>query len=215
MKSREKIAKILLNTGAVKIFDNRPFKFSSGIFSPIYIDTRILISLPREREIIIKEFVNLIKEKGIKFDIISGTATAAIPWAAFLSQKLKTPMVYVRPEPKGYGQKRQVEGVIKKGSRIFLLEDMISTAKSAVNEKKALEREGEAKVRYGAAIYTHSLQSANKAFREERIRFYYLTDFEEVVKAAEKSGQIGQEEKKEILSWSKDPVAWGKKYEGK
>ena len=214
MKNREKIAKILLKTGAVKIFDNKPFKFSSGILSPIYIDTRILISLPREREIIIREFVNLIKEKNIKFDIISGTATAAIPWAAFLAQKLKVPMVYVRPTPKNYGQKKQVEGVIKKGSRIFLLEDMISTAQSAMNEKKALEREGQAKIRYGAAIYTHNLHSAGKILKEERVRFYFLTNFEEVIRVAEKNGQISQEEKKEILSWNKDPVAWGRKYEG-
>lgn len=213
MNSKEKIAEILLKTKSVKLFKDVPFRFTSGILSPIYVDNRILISYPKERDFIIQKLLDLIKERKLKFDVVSGTATAAIAWAAFIAQKLRVPMVYVRPEPKAHGRGKQVEGEIKKGSRVLIVEDMVSTGGSSIKNKEALEREYNAKVKYGIAIYSHNLKSSKENFKKSNLKFYFLTDFEEVVNLAEKSGYIKKEAKKDILQWNKDPMEWGKKYQ--
>src|SRR3990172_9073304 len=108
----DKVASILYDIGAVIFRPQQPFKYDSGIISPVYTDNRLIISYPVQREEIIELLIGKIKEIGIP-DVIAGTATAGIPHAAFIAQKLNIPMVYVRPKPKEYGKTNQVEGSLR------------------------------------------------------------------------------------------------------
>src|SRR3972149_3514658 len=123
----EKVAEILLKANAVTLSPKKPYKFASGILSPVYCDNRILMSYPKERSIITNFFIKLIKNKKLKFNIIAGTATAGIPWAAFIAQRLKKPMIYVRKEAKEHGKENLIEGKLEKGKKVLVIEDLIST----------------------------------------------------------------------------------------
>src|SRR3989344_4524399 len=112
----EKVAEILLKANAVTLSPKKPYKFASGILSPVYCDNRILMSYPKERSIITNFFIKLIKNKKLKFNIIAGTATAGIPWAAFIAQRLKKPMIYVRKEAKEHGKENLIEGKLEKSA---------------------------------------------------------------------------------------------------
>ena len=110
IKMHDKVAEILLDLNAVMLRTKPPFRWASGILSPIYTDNRILMSYPKERDFVVNSFIKLIKQNKIKFDGFAGTATAGIPWAAWLAQKFKKPMVYVRSEAKDHGKENLVEG---------------------------------------------------------------------------------------------------------
>src|SRR3989344_6930414 len=99
----DKVSEILLGVNAVVLRTKPPFRWVSGILSPIYTDNRLLMSYPKERDFIINSFVKMLKKEKIKFDAFAGTATAGIPWASWISQKLKKPMIYVRSEAKDHG----------------------------------------------------------------------------------------------------------------
>ncbi len=128
---KKEIAKILLEKNAVKISTDPPFVWTSGLKSPIYCDNRLLVSYIDSRKKIITGFKKLIEDQNLEFDVIAGTATAAITWAAFLAAELDKPMVYVRPKPKGHGTGKQVEGTMSDGSRVLIVEDLFSTGGSS------------------------------------------------------------------------------------
>src|SRR3989344_2739122 len=111
-KARKDVAEILLDVGSVIFRPRQPFRFDSGILSPVYVDNRLLISMPRERELIIKYLVDKIRKIGVP-DVVAGVATAGITHAAWIAQKLNLPMVYVRAKPKDHGRQNQVEGQVK------------------------------------------------------------------------------------------------------
>ncbi|MBD3244377.1 MAG: orotate phosphoribosyltransferase [Candidatus Moranbacteria bacterium] len=205
------IAKMLLEKKAVKINLKNPFVFTSGMRSPIYVDNRVLISYPKERRIILDKFYYLIKQNySDKNLIFAGTATAAIPWAAFLAQKLETPMVYVRPTPKEHGAAKQVEGQMQKGSNVLVVEDMISTGGSSIGSANALKKEYQANILGVIAIYSHTLAGASKNFKKNNLNLNYLTDFETVVDMAAKSNYIKDREKEGVLKWKDLGVDWAK-----
>lgn len=115
MNRKEAIAQVLLSTGAVKLNVKEPFTFVSGIKSPIYCDNRQMIAYPEEREVIIQGFQEALEGK--EYDILAGTATAGIPWAAFLAHSLKKPMSYIRGEKKNHGAGKQIEGASVEGKK--------------------------------------------------------------------------------------------------
>jgi orotate phosphoribosyltransferase len=155
MTTSQKIAKLLLTLDAVTISPKKPYRYSSGILSPVYSDMRLLISYPQERKIVINEMASIIKKLGIP-DIVAGTATAGIPHAAYISEKLNIPMVYVRGKAKDHGKKSQIEGLFKKGQKAIIIEDLISTAGSSLETLSALKKEG-GKVKNIVAIYTYTM----------------------------------------------------------
>lgn len=206
----KEVAQILLNSGCIIIRTKIPFKFTSGLLSPIYVDNRRLISLPTERKKIIKFFVAEINRLG-KPDIIAGTATAGIPHAAWIADALNLPMVYVRSLPKDHGQKNQVEGIIMRGQKAIVIEDLVSTAGSSVTCIKALRKLG-ANVTDELAIYTHGLREADQNFKKLKVKFRPLTNLTFTVKIAQKEGFLrGDDQVKQILDWAKNPKNWGKK----
>lgn len=208
-KTAEEVANILLDIGSVILRPKQPFKFDSGIISPVYVDNRLIISDPASRERIINKLVELIYKIG-KFDCIAGTATAGIPHAAWIAQKLRLPMVYVRSQPKDHGRKNQVEGRIKRGQKVLVVEDMVSTAGSSVRVIDALRNLG-AKVEHEIAIYTHDLKESKKNFQKMKVNAHFLTSLKTVTKIAQKRGYLKSDQVTLIESWAQDPKNWGKK----
>ncbi|MBU0953357.1 MAG: orotate phosphoribosyltransferase [Nanoarchaeota archaeon] len=199
------IAQILLETKAVTLQPDTPFTFTSGIKSPIYCDNRLLLSFPEQREKIIDAFLAVLKP--LDFDVIAGTATAGIAWAAWLVQELKKPMVYVRRKAKGYGKQNQIEGNLEKGQNVVVIEDLVSTGGSSLGAVDAVRVAGGI-VTDCIAIFTYELQIAKDGYQKAQCTLHPLTTFTDVVMLATKTGYITPEQKDLVLSWSKDPDAW-------
>lgn len=204
----ENIAKILLSTDAVKINVKEPFTYTSGLKSPIYTDNRVLISYPDERSVIVDEFTELMNERALKPDYIAGTATAGIPWAAFMAERLGLPMVYVRSKPKGHGAGRQIEGNLSKGKSVLIIEDLISTGGSALNSVEALRNEGECVVHDVFAIFSYGLDKSEEAFSKASVALSTLTDIDVLIKVALNSKKIDESDVEAILRFKKNPDNW-------
>src|SRR3989338_8102425 len=206
----KKIAQILFDIGAVTFSRNRPFKFDSGILSPVYVDNRILISYPEERKIVLKALLSLIEAKTKPFDVVAGIATAGIPHAAWIAQELNMPMIFVRSKPKEHGKGNQVEGKLKRGQKVLVVEDLISTAGSSTRVIKAIRELGGV-VTDLVAIYSHNLKSAKLNLSKVKVKLHYLTDTLTSAKYAKEKGFLTQAQVDTILDWVKDPKDWGKK----
>ncbi|MDO8269327.1 MAG: orotate phosphoribosyltransferase [Candidatus Levybacteria bacterium] len=209
MDSSRRIAKLLLSIDAVTISPDNPYRYSSGILSPVYSDMRLLVSYPTERKIVINELANIIKGLG-KCDILAGTSTAGIPHAAFLAMKLDMPMVYVRGKAKDHGKKSQIEGLFKKGQRAIIIEDLISTGGSSLETLEALKHAG-GKVKNIVAIFTYTMPISVANMKKAGIKLTTLTTFPQVVDMAVKMGKMKEKDKQTVLDWLKDPAGWGKK----
>lgn len=203
------VAKILVKIKAVTISSGKPFRFVSGIISPIYADNRLLMGYPLLRREITIYMASLLKEKGITPDIVAGTATAGIPPAAWLSELLVLPMIYVRSEKKQHGKGRQVEGVIKKGDNILLVEDLISTGKSSIAAIDAIREEG-GKIDFCIAFVDYGLKEARQAYKKRKVKLLTLTNFETLVETAKEEKLIAPAQTQTVLAWNKDPWSWGK-----
>ncbi|KKP36450.1 orotate phosphoribosyltransferase [Candidatus Peregrinibacteria bacterium RIFOXYC2_FULL_33_13] len=206
------IAETLLSIEAVKVKTNPPFTWASGIKSPIYCDNRKLISYPDGRKKVVEGFKQLIREKNIQFDVIGGTATAAIPWASFLAYDLNVPMIYIRPEKKDHGSGKQVEGELKEGKRVLIVEDLISTGGSSVSAAEAVRNEGKCEVSDIIAIVSWELRKSIDQFAQANINLYTLTDYTNIIGMAKEKGNIKGEEYQIVLEFKEDPAAWGGKY---
>ncbi len=206
MNKKEIIAKHLLETYAVQLNVSKPFTFVSGIKSPIYCDNRILIGNTIAREAIVQQMIDMIDAND--FDVIVGTATAGIPWASFIAQRLNKPMSYVRSKPKSYGASKQIEGAAVNKQRVILIEDLISTGNSSLNAIKVLQTAG-AIVHNVYAIFTYNFKIALENFKEADIILHNLSDFEALISVASKEKYLSNEDAKEALLWNKDPKKWG------
>jgi len=136
------IEKSLLEIGAVKLSPQNPFTWTSGIKSPIYCDNRKLLSYPKVRSEIAKEFANLIQQKFNTCEVIAGVSTAGIPWGCLIADILDLPFVYVRPTPKVHGMGNQIEGDIQDFKNVVIVEDLISTGISSSKVVDVLKQQG-------------------------------------------------------------------------
>lgn len=203
------VASMLYDIGAVIFRPKQPFRYDSGILSPVYTDNRLIISYPKERSKIVNYLIRTIEKIGIP-DVIAGTATAGIPHAAFIAQRLKLPMVYVRSQPKDHGKGNQVEGKIKRGQKVLIVEDLISTAGSSIRVAQALRKLG-ANVTDEVAIFTYHLKESEYNLKKNNIKLHNLTDLDHSARAAVKKGLLKHEQVEIILNWAKNPKAWAKK----
>lgn len=208
-KTSQEVASILLRIGSVLFRPKQPFRFDSGILSPVYVDNRYLIAYPKERKLIIRKFLKIINKIG-RPDIIAGLATAGIPYASWIAKELNLPMIYVRSIPKDHGKGNQVEGYLKQGQKVLLVEDLISTAGTSVRAAQAVRKLGGI-VDSEIAIYTHDLKESVDNLQRAKINLHYLTDTHEVAKIAHEQGYLNSEQVDIILDWTKNPKSWAKK----
>jgi orotate phosphoribosyltransferase len=206
--NREKVvAEILLKLNAVSLRTNPPFTWASGITSPIYTDNRLLISFPNERETIVDAFVEMFgNEIGDVFGF-AGTATAGIPWASFLAQKLFKPMVFVRSSAKDHGKENLIEGKIESGKNYVVVEDLISTGGSSINAINAVRNAGGI-VEHCIAIFSYELPKAKENFENANCKLHTLTNFTSLIETAMEMKYISPNEKEIILKWKENPAEW-------
>ena len=204
------VAKILLEIKAVTLNCEKPYRYVSGILSPIYTDNRLLMSYPEKRRKIIDALIEKAREKNLEFEVVAGTASAGICHAAWLSDKVDKPMVYVRKASKEHGQQRLIEGRLEKGQRVLLVEDLVSTGGSSLKALEALRQEG-AVVDEVLAIFSYGMEKARKGFEEAKAKLINLTDVKTLVEVAVEMDYLKAEEKEKVLDWIADPAGWGKK----
>jgi len=202
------VASALLSISAVKVSMDPPFTWVSGIKSPVYCDNRMMISHVVERQIVVDGFKKLIEALPYDPDYIGGTATAAIPWAAFLAQELGKPMIYIRPEPKGHGAGKQIEGDLRAGSKVLIIEDLISTGGSSVKAAEAVRNEGSCEVADIFAIVTWEMGKAQVAFDGTGINLTTLTGFADLIGLAKERGDITADQADLIYKFKEDPAGW-------
>jgi orotate phosphoribosyltransferase len=205
------IAEILVQHDIVKTNFKKPFIWASGINSPIYCDCRELISIPEARKEITNAFLDLISREKIQTDIVSGTATAGIPWAAFVADKLDKPMLYVRPKPKDHGVGKQVEGRGEKGKNVLIIEDAFSTGGSSIKSAEALRNELNATVEHILAIFSWDTPQLSVNAEKGKVNLWPLTNFAEIAEALEKFEKINDLEFEELMRFHSNPSDWWKK----
>lgn len=200
MTLERKLAKELLAIEAVALRPNDYFTWTSGIKSPIYCDNRITMSYPSIRREIAAGMVEVIKEKYPAVEVIAGTATAGIPHAAWVSELLDLPMIYVRDSAKKHGKTNQIEGRVLEGQKVVIIEDLISTGLSSLKVAKAL-REAGAEVLGVVAIFSYELKKAQAAFEEVGVEYITLTNYPVLVEEAVAIDYIHQDDVEKLLEW--------------
>ena len=200
MTLERKLAKELLAIQAVALRPNDYFTWTSGIKSPIYCDNRITMSYPSIRREIAAGMVEVIKEKYPAVEVIAGTATAGIPHAAWVSELLDLPMIYVRDSAKKHGKTNQIEGRVLEGQKVVIIEDLISTGLSSLKVAKAL-REAGAEVLGVVAIFSYELKKAQAAFEEAEVEYITLTNYPVLVEEAVAIDYIHQDDVEKLLEW--------------
>lgn len=205
----KEIATHLLRIGAVSLEPNEPFTWSSGLKSPIYCDNRLTLAYPNVRSAIADGLVELIRAHFSNVEAIAGTATAGIPHAAWVSERMNLPMCYVRSQAKAHGKGKQIEGKAEPGQRVVVIEDLISTGGSSLNAVRALKEAG-CEVLGVAAIFTYGLEKAKQAFAENKVEVHTLTDYDTLIEIAVGLGVVTEQDLVTLRKWRESPEEWGK-----
>ncbi len=208
MEHSTRIAEFLLDIGAVRLSVAQPFTWTSGILSPIYCDNRMIYSHPDARKFVVDALVTRVKNLHIPPDVIAGTATAAIGWAALVADRMNLPFVYVRSKAKEHGAKKRVEGDLKEGQHVVIIEDLFSTGGSAASTAEALRTEGKAIVTDAVAIFSYELAASHEKAMESKLQFHPLSTLSTLLQVALDQDRIIEEEAEEIERFAKDPAAW-------
>lgn len=208
-KVAQLIAQKLIEVEAVKLQPNNPFTWASGWKSPIYCDNRKTLSFPSLRSLIKLQLSRVIAEEFPEVEAISGVATGAIAQGALVADALGLPFSYIRSAPKDHGMENLIEGELKQGTKVVIVEDLISTGGSSLKAVEAVRKHG-AEVLGMVAIYTHGFPDALRNFDEARVRLVTLSDYNAVLAEAQRTGYISPEEQEVLVEWRKSPDTWGK-----
>ncbi|OIJ09839.1 orotate phosphoribosyltransferase [Anaerobacillus arseniciselenatis] len=201
---KQQLAKHLLEIGAVHLQPNAPFTWTSGIKSPIYCDNRLTLSFPLVRRKVAIGLEELIRKHYPEVEVIAGTATAGIPHAAWVSDQLNLPMVYVRGKAKEHGKGNQIEGVVKAGQNVVIVEDLISTGGSVITTAEALKAAG-VNVLGVVAIFTYDLNKGISQLKEAELSYHTITDYLTLIEVAKDAELINQEDMVKLKKWRENP----------
>jgi orotate phosphoribosyltransferase len=213
----QRAARILLETGAVGVMTDKPFVFTSGWASPVYTDCRRLISFPRARRALMEMAVEKLEaEAGTEcFDAVAGGETAGIPYAAWLSDRLMLPMLYVRKQPKGFGRNAQIEGHLTEGARVLLVEDLATDGASKARFVEALRRAGAAVDHAFVVFFYGVFPQTEAALRDIGIRLHALATWHDVLPEARARGSFDPAVLSEVERFLPDPVGWSAAHGGR
>lgn len=206
------IAKELLMIGAVTLRPDNPFTWASGLKSPIYCDNRLTMAYPGVRRAITEGFMALMAEHDLAPNVIAGTATAGIPHAAWLADRLDLPMAYVRSAAKAHGQGKRIEGRIDAGQNVVVVEDLVSTGISSVAVVEAVQEVG-ATVEGVLAIFTYGLPASVEAFERAGVPLYAVTNYPSLIEVAVSESMLDRASFDTLLEWQQDPVAWSRQWD--
>lgn len=197
----------LLEVKAIKVQPTEPFTWASGWKSPFYCDNRKTLSYPKLRTFVKNNLVELIKASFSDADAVAGVATGAIAQGALVADVLGLPFCYVRSKAKDHGMGNLIEGTLPEGSKVVVVEDLISTGGSSLKAVEALRAAGFEVVGMVAA-YTYGFPIAEQAFQKAGVRLLTLTNYEAVVSVAIESGYITADQQPTLNEWRKDPANW-------
>ena len=208
MKTLEKLfAEKLLKVKAIKLQPANPFTWASGWKSPFYCDNRKTLSYPTLRNFVKLEISRIILEQFKDVDAIAGVATGAIAQGALVAEELNLPFVYVRSTPKDHGLENLIEGELRPGMKVVVIEDLISTGGSSLKAVEAIRRDG-CEVIGMIASYTYGFPVAVEAFEKANVKLITLTNYEAVLETALQTGYINEEDIPVLHAWRKDPAHW-------
>ncbi|MBF1549706.1 MAG: orotate phosphoribosyltransferase [Prevotella salivae] len=199
----------LLQVKAIKLQPNNPFTWASGWLSPFYCDNRKTLSYPELRNYVKLELVHKVLECFPEAEVVAGVATGAIAQGALVADELNLPFVYVRSKPKDHGLENLIEGDLKPGMKVVVIEDLISTGGSSLKAVEAI-RSNACEVIGMVASYTYGFPVAENAFREANVRLETLTDYEHVVAEALATGYICEHDVEVLHDWRQAPDKWKK-----
>lgn len=199
------IAEALLQIGAVTLSPENPYTWSSGMKSPIYCDNRLTLSYPDVRKSIVDALVEEVRP--LDADVIAGTATAGIPHATLLADRLGLPLVYVRSSAKGHGKGNQIEGRFEPGARVVVIEDLLSTGSSSIEAAKAIQDAGGEVVKI-QAIFSYSLSRLATNLLDAGMSAHALTTLGELLEVALETGVISENEAASLHEWRENPQSW-------
>ena len=197
----------LLEVKAIKLQPNNPFTWASGWKSPFYCDNRKTLSFTDLRTFVKTELARLLVENFPDVDAVAGVATGAIPQGALVADLLNKPFVYVRSKPKDHGLENLIEGELAPGSKVVVIEDLISTGGSSLKAVEAIRKSGSEVVGM-IASYTYGFPIAEQAFKDANVRLLTLTNYEAVLEVALESGYITKDQVPMLNEWRRDPANW-------
>jgi orotate phosphoribosyltransferase len=203
------LAEKLLGISAIKLQPDNPFTWASGWNSPIYTDNRKTLSYPEVRTFIKTEICRTIVENFADADTIAGVATGAIAQGALVADNLNKPYVYVRSAPKDHGLENLIEGNLKPGSKVVVIEDLISTGGSSLKAVQAIRAAG-CEVVGMVAIFTYDFPVAQKAFKEAGVKLIALGNYNAMLEAALNINYIKESDLETLKEWRKDPANWAR-----
>jgi orotate phosphoribosyltransferase len=212
----EMTAKMMLEVKAVHFSEGKPFVFTSGWASPVYIDCRKLISYPRVRSTLIDfATATIVRDVGFEqFDTVAGGETAGIPYAAWIADRLSLPMQYVRKKPKGFGRGAQIEGHIEEGARTLLVEDLTTDGRSKVNFCKALRDAGAVVDHVFVTFYYDIFPESKRILKEIDVRLHHLATWWDVLRVVKGGAYFESRVIDEVERFLNAPAAWSAEHGG-
>ena len=210
MNIAEQLASIALEIRAIKLSPKEPFTWASGYRMPIYNDNRLFMGEASHRRLIADGFAEIMEAKGLKADVIGGTVTAGIALATSLADKLGKPMIYVRDKAKGHGLKNRIEGILRQGQQVLMIEDLVSLGGSVLTAVEGVKEAG-GKCDTVLSVFSYEIVESLEMFKIANCRLIPLLTFSTLLKVAKEKSYINPEEEKLLDSWRLDPLAWGEK----
>ena len=207
------VARDLLRIGAVTLRPADPFTWASGRLAPVYTDNRLTLAHPDVRRRLTDAFEGLVRGLATPPDVVAGTATAGIPHAAWLADRLGLPMAYVRSKPKAHGAGNQIEGGAGRGDAVVLVEDLISTGGSVATAGEAL-RDAGAFVDAVLAVFTYGLAESADTLANAGHHVWALTDVATLARVAREDGALSDADLDALAAWRRDPAAWSRERGG-
>ena len=204
----ELIAEKLIDIESVQFSFNEHFTLTSGLKSPVYVDCRKIISFVKEREFIMDAAVNYIKKSKLEFDLVAGGETAGIPYSAFISEKIKKPMIYIRKKPKGFGNNQQIEGSFKENQVSILIEDLATDGGSKVIFVEAMRKAGLAVRDIFVIFYYDIFNFEESALSKLNVNIHSLCTWKDIISVMEKKNVFSQAEIENLKEFLSKPDDW-------
>ena len=210
-RAAEEIAAVLLETGAFLVRPEAPFRLTSGLLAPFYVNCRLILSRPEGRTRAAAALAATVPQPGAT--VIAGGVTAGVPFATLVADRLALPMVYVRAEAKAHGTAGRIEGGSVAGERVHLIEDLISTAGSILAFAQAL-RDAGAEVDRVSVLFSRAGATAQQALEEAGLALTAICDLDTLLAVALASGRIDEQGLEEVRAFLADPERWSARHGG-
>ena len=207
----EIIAEKLIDIESVQFSFNNHFTLTSGLKSPVYVDCRKIISFVEERTLIMDTAIKYINENKLEFDLVAGGETAGIPYAAFISEKIKKPMVYIRKQPKGFGKNQQIEGNFNKNQKAILVEDLATDGGSKIIFVEAMRKAGLCVKDIFVIFYYDIFEFEESDLSKLNVKLHSLCTWKDIISVLERKNTFSQTDIENLKEFLSRPDDWREK----